>query len=547
MSGKVLDIHLFGACAVASARPGGFVILGAKHKALFALLATAPFGRRTRAFLQEALWGQACYDSGRQSLRRALSDIKAIMGEDYGEALSSTNAELTLNLARVRFLGGPGVGEFLEGLDIREAGYAAWRDAIRGNPAQLAGLYNLASESPEQTVLPVVAVIPFRAVGGGMADVALGDWLAEEVCRSLSRSRLMAIISHLSSRQLAKTVIELSSVRDVLKADFCVWGSLRHCGDMVVIDADFVDARTGRIVWTRQFEGAPKDILAQNSEGVSGIVSSVGAAIADEALAHVRSRTLAEIDDHRLLMAGVALMHRPSLRDFARSRELIEEALRRAPAAAETHAWKAKWHVLSVINRWSSSPEQDTAAASDSISRALDLSPDDTFGLTIDGFIECQLRRNVDVARSRYEKALSRNPNEALAWLMKSAMHTFTFEAKEAVAAAEKARRRSPIDPFGQYYDSLSAGAYLTNGEFARALDLANRALAVNHRHLSTLRVKIVALAQLGRLEEARGAVAEMLSRDRAFTVADYMRRHPCADFPMGKLVETSLRAAGAP
>lgn len=547
MSGKVLDVHLFGACAVASARPDGFTIVGAKHKALFALLATAPFGRRTRAFLQETLWGQACYDSGRQSLRRALSDIKATMGADYGEVLSSTNAELTLDLSRVRFVGGPGAGAFLEGLDIRERGYLAWRDGVRGNPAQLAGLYNLASTSVSHPVLPVVAVIPFRAVNGAGAGVALGDWLAEEVCRSLSRSRLMAVISHLSSRQLAKSVVELTSVRDILKADFCVWGSLRHFGEKVVIDADFVDARTGCILWTRQFEGAPKDFLAQNSEGVAGIVGSVGAAIADEALNHVRSRALAEIDDHRLLMAGVSLMHRATLKEFARSRELIDEAIRRAPNAPETHAWKAKWHALSVMNRWSATTEQDASAAADSAARALDLSPDNAFALTMDGFVECNLRRRLDVAEDRYQAALGRNPNESLSWLLKAALHTFRFEGSEAVAAAQKAFARSPIDPFGYFYDTLTAGAYLSVGDYERSLELAEKASRINDRHLSTLRIKIVSLALLGRKKEAVQAGQELMRRCPDFSVKNYMSSHPCADYAMGQAVESALRSSGVP
>jgi len=49
MGEKLLKISLFGACIVGSCEPGGFEITGQKHRALFALLATAPFGRRTRA------------------------------------------------------------------------------------------------------------------------------------------------------------------------------------------------------------------------------------------------------------------------------------------------------------------------------------------------------------------------------------------------------------------------------------------------------------------------------------------------------------------
>ena len=64
---KLLEINLFGACIVRSVGTVSYEITGAKHRALFALLATAPFGRRTRSFLQDTLWGTSCFDSGRQS------------------------------------------------------------------------------------------------------------------------------------------------------------------------------------------------------------------------------------------------------------------------------------------------------------------------------------------------------------------------------------------------------------------------------------------------------------------------------------------------
>ena len=546
MAGKILAINLFGACAVASVETGRFVISGAKHKALFALLATAPFGRRTRSFLQETLWGQACYDTGRQSLRRALADIKAILGEFYADLLTSTNSEVTLDLSRVLFVGGPASGVFLEGLDIREIGYQLWLNAVRANPAQLAGLFSLAA-SPRNDVLPVVAIIPFRALGGAQGDMALGDWLAEETARSLSRSRLIAVISHLSSRQLAKGVVEMSGVRDVLKADFCVCGSLRNLGGRIVVDADFVDARSGRLLWTRHFSAALADLLSDAGGGLANLVNSVGAALADEAIAHVRGRPLGDVEDHRLVMAGVALMHRATLSDFARSREYLAEAARRAPQAAEVHAWLAQWHALSVMNRWSAAADRDASLAADAAARALDLSPDNAFGLTMDGFVQCNLRRRLDLAEARYEQALARDPNEPIAWLVKAALHTFRGEASEAVAAADTATARSPIDPFGYFYDTLSAGAFLAAGDYARALDLADRAIRANDRHLSTLRIRLMSLAFLDRVEEARAAGTELLRRAPDFTIKAYMETHPSAGFEMGRRMEWAMRTAGVP
>src|SRR5262245_17504993 len=186
MTGKLLEINLFGPCSVQSTEPGGFAITGAKHRALFALLATAPFGRRTRSFLQETLWGTACYDTGRQSLRRALADIKDLMGESYGALLSVNNTEVGLNLSRVQFVGHVNTGPFLEGLNVHERGFVQWVSGVRQNPGQLAALFGF-SHALIAPILPVVSVLPFRAVGGEELDSVLGDWLAEEICRSLSR------------------------------------------------------------------------------------------------------------------------------------------------------------------------------------------------------------------------------------------------------------------------------------------------------------------------------------------------------------------------
>jgi TolB-like protein/tetratricopeptide (TPR) repeat protein len=546
MAGKILEINLFGACTVRSTEPGGFSIVGAKHKALFALLATAPFGRRTRAFLQETLWGAACYDTGRQSLRRALSDIKHLMGESYGVLFSGNNADLALDLSRVQFLGHFGAGPFLEGLDVKERGFSQWVSGIRQNPSQLAGLFSraLASLSP---VLPVVCVLPFRAVGGEAINAVLGDWLAEEICRSLSRSRLLAVISHLSCRELAASTVDIATVRSALQADFCVTGTLRPAGRELILDADFVDTRSGRILWTRQFAHRAERFVDNSTDGIASIVTAIGTAIAEEALAHTRGLIPAAIEDHRLLIAGVSLMHRSTLRDFARSRELLEEAARRAPHTPETYAWLGKWYVLSVFNGWSADAVNETRHALDCTARALDISPDNAFSLTIDGFAHNNLLRRLDVAEQRYAAALERNPNSALSWLLKGVLHAFRDEGDLAVDATSRACRLSPLDPFGYFYDSLNATAHLAVGSFTRALELADRSLAVNDRHISTLRTKIVALHSLDRREEAKRVGEQLLRRQPDFTVAAYTAAHPAADFEFGRSAAAAFRAAGIP
>ena len=546
MSSKIVDISLFGACIV-RAKNSSWELSGAKHKALFALLATAPHGRRTRAWLQESLWGDACYDSGRQSLRRALSDIKQTMGPAFDTVVQATHSEISLRLETIDFSGRPGAGEFLEGLDIRESGFNHWLTSIRVSPDQVHSLYSLPSQAPARPVLPVLAVIPFRALAASHEQAALGDWLAEEVTRSLSRSNLLTVISHLSSRRIASKAIDISDIETRLDADFCVCGTLRSDTGRITLDADFIDVRTGHILWTRRFSGALGDFISHDAPSIAHIVRTVGSTIADEAIRHVSGRAIQSVDDHRVMIAGVGLMHKPGLREFARSRELITEAITRAPRSAEPHAWLGKWYVLSVFNGWTTDAARDTKLAIDCTARALDIDPHCTFSLTIDGFAHNNLLRRMDIAASRYSEALRHNPNEALSWLLKGMLHAFSDEADQAISHVDKARALSPVDPFGYFYDSLSATAYLAAEKYDDALLFAEKSIAANNRHLSTLRARISALYQLGRIDELRAQGSYLLERQPDCTIESYLRNHPAANNKIGKNMAEAMKAAGIP
>ncbi|MES0879949.1 hypothetical protein [Roseibium sp. SCP14] len=528
-----------------SLEPGAFEITGKKHRAIFALLATAPHGCRSRTFLQETLWGASCYDTGRQSLRRALSDIKSALGPYFAELITTNNSEVTLNLSNVTFAGQPGQGVFLEGLDILEPQFLDWVEAIRNNPEQIHALFRAPSASLPRPPVPTVTVMPLLSIESNPELTVLGDWFAEEICRSLSRTNLLAVISHLSSRTLAGRRVDIEVVRSKLGVDYCVCGSIRQIGDQVVTDVDFLDAETGRILWTRQFSGTLQEFVSDPAYGLNNIVTSVGNAIASDTLTYVRGRPISEIADHRLLMAGVSLMHKATLRDFAKSRELLDEAITRSPQAAEVYAWRGKWHVLSVINGWSSDPSRDTKSAVGNTARALDIDPENAFSLTIDGFAHNNLLRRLDAASDRYEKALGQNPNESLSWLLRSALFAFQDSGNSAVHAADKARQLSPIDPFKYFFDCLSATAYLAAEDYERALSFANNSLAQNKRHLSTLRAKITALHFLDRTDEAVEVGNELRRRQPNFSVNEYMSAHPAADYQSGKNVARALRAVG--
>ena len=540
-----LEINLFGPCLVRKPGPDGYEIKSTKHKALFAILATAPFGRRTRSFLQDALWGQYTFDSGRRSLRRAISDIKNILGPDFDRFLTSAHSEITLNLSQVRFTGRPGSGVFLEGLDIREEGFEEWLRNIRSNPSQIYGLFSAAHQPPPPAILPTVAVIPFHLVTGDPQMAVAGDWLAEEVCRSLSKSNLMSVISHLSARQLDYAAIDVRSMRAALGADYFLVGSLRIAPDRCVLNTDFLDAETGRILWTREFNSPLSDLLSAHSEPIATLTTAIARKIASDSLCRVRGRNLVDIEDHRLLLAGVSMLHELRLSSFARARQMIEHAIERAPHAPEPLAWLGDWYLMSIWNGYSTDIRKDTQIATECAYRALDLEPENSLSLAVVGVIQSALKRNQGLAAKQFARALDCNPNDSMSWLFSGAMHAYHDKGRQAVENVERAKSLSPLDPLGYLFNSLAAYAYVADESYERAVELADVSLEQNAWHISTLRTKICAHHHLGQGQKVRETGALLRQRFPKFELEEYRGTHPASDFNVGHRMVDALRAAG--
>lgn len=541
-----LEISLFGTCAVRVTGAGApCEIRGAKHRALIALLATAPLGRRTRTYLQTTLWGYAGYDSGHQNLRRALSDLRKMLGPDFELLFHATNADLELDLSRVRYVGAPTDGLFLDDLNLSGEGFCAWVEMVRQNPEPVAALYRLASGAHYGRPRPRITALPLTVLGDDPQLRVMADWTAEECCRALSRSNLLTVISHLSGRAMASRMVSLAEVRDTLDTDYVLAGTLRRQQGLYVADFDFLDARSGDIMWNRHLSCPEVSFIEELHGRLINVIQSIGRSIADATIQSVSQRRLPEIADHQLVLAGVSLMHRPTMRDFLASRDYLTEAARRMPHSSDPQAWLGKWHVLNVFKGLTNDRAGDTQKALDCTARALDIEPESSFALTIDGFANNNLLKHLDVAEARYSAALDINPNESLSWLLRGTLMAFRDDGPAAIRATDTARGLSPIDPFGYYFDSLGATAQLAAGQYTRALELAEQSLAVNPRHISTMRTRIAALHYLGEGGRARDAAQELRRFFPDFSLNEYQRTHPAGQMKFGTAAIKAMRAAG--
>jgi adenylate cyclase len=402
---------------------------------------------------------------------------------------------------------------------------------------------------------PTLAVIPFRARGGEAEHQILGEVIVDHVISALSRTKDMHVISRLSTTAFRGREASLQEIGGLLHANYVVSGAYHVLGTRLSLIAELAEAKSGRVVWVDDVRGDVRSVIDGKSDAIDRLVAKIGAAVTARELERAQIQPLPTLESYTLLMGSIALMHRLSRHDFDRARALLETLIERAPRRAIPHAWLAKWHVLRVWQGWSSGARQqlpgeykkEAQVALDCTKRALDSDPSCSLALAIDGFVHTNLLKQLDVAGDRYELALSVNPNDSLAYLLRGTLSAFKGDGAKAVRDTQRALRLSPLDPHRYFYDSLAATAALSAGRYDRAIELAQRSLRSNRMHTSTLRAMAIAQWLSGRHDDARQTVGELLKIEPTLTVHNYLSRHPAAEFDTGRAWANALGEAGVP
>jgi len=396
-------------------------------------------------------------------------------------------------------------------------------------------------------LLPTIAVIPFDCYVDDADHFPLGEVVADDLIATLSRTPALRVISRLSTTAFRGRSAPLGVVRQHLGANYVLSGAYRVSKHRLALNVELVDTESQAIAWSASLRGSVRAIVNGEDDLAERIAAEIGGAILNAEIRRSQMLALPNLASYTLLMGAIALMHRGATHDFDRAGAMLEALTERTPRQAVPHAWLAKWHVLRYNRGRSVDRALDAKMALDCTKRALDNEPDCALALTIDGFVHTNLLKRLDIGQERYEHALEVNPNESLAWLLKGTLHAFKGEGQLAVEGTERALVLSPLDPLRYFYESLAATAAHSAGLYERAIQLAERSLRTNRVHPSTFRALAIAQSQLGRIDDARKTVKQLLQIQPGLTVRGYLESNPSGQFETGKVWAEALRRAGVP
>ena len=508
-----------------------------RGQALLALLATAGGGERTRSWLQDHLWGARMPEQGKASLRRELSNLRAVINRGEIAPLRSDHSSVWLDLTQIavdaRLINDADSdhgGELLEGLDI--AGEDLFEDWLREERARLrerthrTSLGRLADQqsrahpivavvSESFGTLPALAVLPFATQTGDTEHDPIANGLAEDLIDRLSRLRWLPVIASSSSFAVQNPSGDLRAAGSALGARYITEGRLRSADNALQLSLSLIDVADGTLVWSSQI-ALPLPLAADRVEDLMlGLATALGVRIDHQEQARAASRPQSDLNVRDLIWRGKWHLNQMTRQDAALARDCFAKALEQEPNSPEALiqvAWARMWDL------WVARGDiEQTRAARKLAQRAILASSEDARGHMLAGIAEIWLRQPLR-AEALLTRAIELNPSLVMARVQLGSIHYLRGDPASAVAMFNLAIKLSPNDQYMFFTYGEMAQACFMLGDLDGALDYADRSLMRRSAYWMPYVIKINALKQLGRVAEARAALAELLASKSGFS-----------------------------
>jgi adenylate cyclase len=378
-----------------------------------------------------------------------------------------------------------------------------------------------------------VAVLPFVNLNGDPQQDYLSDGITEDIITELSRFSELLIIARNSAFQYKGKAVDIRQVGRELAARYVLEGSVRRSGERIRVTAQLIDAETGAQRWAERYDRELHDVLAVQDEVARAIVAILAAHVnrAEIDRALLKPPAAWEAYEYYLRGAEAFFLHmnrrrrrheqtpKASLHD---SRRLLERCLAIDPDYARAAAMLSQTHLHAYAE-----PFDGDYLSPAAVDRAFALAET---AVHLDRHLpqaHAQLgyvllyKRQHDAAIAEFERAFALNPN-----FIDNRFATVLWNSGEPARAIEVLEANIRLDPFQPpifSFGSMGIANYVLKryGEAVRWLRECTSCLPNTQSPRLWL---AAACAQLGQLDEARAAAAEVLRINPGFTIEQWKR-----------------------
>ena len=386
-----------------------------------------------------------------------------------------------------------------------------------GAPATAKPAQAPAPEKPAPPRLSLV-VLPFANLGGDAEQEAFVDGVTESLTTDLSRIRGAFVIGRNTAFTYRGKAVDLKSIGRELNVRYVLEGSVQRGGNRMRVNVQLIDAESGSHLWAERFDKPLADLFDMQDEIVARLAGALNAQlVAAEAR---RAEQAPNPDSMDFYFQGLAWFYKGLTPPFmARSRRHFERALLADPSNVDALIRLAGAEAIEGANSFAADPAASFVAAEAKLTEALSSVPDHAIGHMWLGLVYIWTKRASEgIAKCEYALALDRNlaPAEGSIGFGK----ILVGRAQDTEAHVAEALRLSPRDTTAFVWMTHVGLAKNQLADWEQAVVWCRRAVEANPNYPRANFFLALALAQLGRHNEAQSAVKAALAINPSFTVA---------------------------
>ena len=393
---------------------------------------------------------------------------------------------------------------------------------------------------------PSIAVLPFENMSGDAEQEYFSDGITEDIITGLSRNRDVFVIAGNSTFTYKGAAVDARQVARELGVRYVLEGSVRKAVSRVRITAQLIDAATGNHVWAERYDRELEDIFAVQDDITQNITAAIGPELVSAEMQRARRKDPNSLDAWDCTMRARWHYARLTREDIEEARRLALRAIELDPGAAPGFSTLALTHVMDATYGWSESAPQSIADAYEAAQKAVALDNRDATADTALGTVSLLLRRFED-AVDRLETAIDLDPNNARAHGQLGGALGMAGRRDEAAERLDMALRLSPRDPFRYWWLAYRGFADFAEERHEEAAEWARKALQINPDFPSGHRLLASTYGRMGRIDEARTALEELLRIMPGVTIATTREQVPWKHPADMERYLDGLRKAGLP
>jgi TolB-like protein/class 3 adenylate cyclase/tetratricopeptide (TPR) repeat protein len=393
-----------------------------------------------------------------------------------------------------------------------------------------------------------LVVLPFANMSDDPEQEYFVDGVTESLTTDLSRVSGSFVIARNTAFTYRGKAFDVTKIGRELNVRYVIEGSVQRSGMRMRVNVQLVDAQSGNHLWAERFEKPVTDLFDMQDEIVSRIANTLNSQLV--ALEARRAGRAPTPDSMDLYFQGLASVNKGvTFENMAKARGFFERALALDPINVDARVGLATVDVNVGLAFVTDDRAARLAAAEAAATEAVSLAPEHAIAHLNLGLVLGFINRSVE-AIAECERALTLDRNLVAAQAIIGQNKLYIGRGEETEAHVQEALRLSPRDPWVYTWLMIAGNAKAVLGRPEEAISWLRRSVESNRNYPLSRFILAAALANLGRMEEARSEVKTALALDPRFTIASF-RAIAWSDNPVFLAqranVTDGMRKAGVP